>query len=68
VANLEMTVPIIILVMDLSLMIFCLLKLSNEGSTNSLSKRIWTFIIIFGSLIGQLAYLSLADYNKHKNS
>ena len=61
VINIAKTIPIIILIIELAFMTFCLLKLSKEDNPKCLSKRIWAFIIIFGSLIGQLAYLSLAD-------
>lgn len=54
---LTLIVPIIILIVQLPLMIFCLLKLSKQDITESLSKQLWTFIIIFCAFIGPIAYL-----------
>jgi len=53
--------PIIILIVQLALMIFCLLKLSKKDTTESLSNQLWAFIIIFCALIGPIAYLFFED-------
>lgn len=50
----QIAVPIIII--QLVLMIFCLLKLSKDA-TKYLPKWLWALIIIFGELLGPIAYL-----------
>ena len=47
-----------LLIIQLALMIFCLLKLSKDN-VKYLPKWIWVLIIIFGELLGPIAYLLL---------
>lgn len=51
---LQIAIPIIII--QLSLMIFCLFKLSKD-IVKFLPKWLWALIIIFGELLGPIAYL-----------
>jgi hypothetical protein len=52
----RIAMPLIII--QLILMAFCLLKLSKD-TTKYLPKWLWALIIIFGELLGPIAYLIL---------
>jgi len=51
---LQIAIPIIII--QLSLMVFCLFKLSKD-SVKYLPKWAWALIIILGELLGPIVYL-----------
>jgi hypothetical protein len=51
--------PLIIVLLDLIIMAMCLRHISNRTNFNHLNKNAWIFIVIFGSFIGQIAYLFL---------
>ncbi|MBU3155517.1 PLD nuclease N-terminal domain-containing protein [Clostridium estertheticum] len=53
---LKTLLPLIII--QLSLMFFCLLKLSKDN-VKYFPKWLWSLIIIFGELLGPIAYLLL---------
>jgi hypothetical protein len=53
---LQIVIPIIVI--QLSLMIFCLFKLSKDA-VKYLPKWVWALIIIFGELLGPIIYLIL---------
>ena len=54
--NLVFLLPLFII--QLSLMIFCLVKISKEGVGN-LNKLAWILIIIFVNFFGPILYLAL---------
>lgn len=56
--------PLIVLVISLVLMIYCFINLSEKAKTHYMSKTLWSFIIVFGAVIGQCAYLALEGFRK----
>jgi len=55
--------PIFILVFSFTLMILCLIHLCKQDSTRFLTKLLWAFIIVCGSMLGQIAYLALEVFH-----
>ncbi|MBC8059789.1 MAG: PLDc_N domain-containing protein [Clostridiaceae bacterium] len=53
---LQIAIPI--LVIQLSLMVFCLYKLSKD-TVKYLPKWFWALVIVFGQLLGPIVYLIL---------
>lgn len=53
-----------LVVLQLSLAIFCLVKLSREGSAN-LNKTIWILIILFLNLLGPILFLTVGRIKDH---
>ncbi|MED1205826.1 hypothetical protein [Heyndrickxia acidicola] len=51
--------PIIALFVDLVIMIGCLKRISAQIYFNFLNRTIWVFIVVFGSIFGQLMYFLL---------
>ncbi len=53
-----------LVVLQLSLAIFCLVKLIREGSAN-LNKTLWIFIILFLNLLGPILFLTIGRVKDH---
>lgn len=57
-----------LLVIELGLMIFALIKLIRASKTRFFNKAIWALLIIFIHLIGPILYLVLEGGGAHDSS
>jgi hypothetical protein len=56
--------PVIALLVDIVIMAICLREISVKTHFRYLSRNAWVFIVIFGSIFGQLLYFMM-EYNKN---
>lgn len=54
--------PILFVFLDMIIMIACLRKISNQTYFRNYNKIIWMFIVVFGSILGQLMYFIMEDH------
>ncbi|CRK83094.1 PLDc N-terminal domain-containing protein [Neobacillus massiliamazoniensis] len=58
--------PILFIFLDMIVMIACLRKITNQTYFRYYNKIIWMFIVVFGSILGQLMYFILEDNRDYK--
>lgn len=58
--------PIIALLVDIIIMIACLKRISAQVYFNYFNRIIWMFIVVFGSIFGQLMYFLLEGNKNNK--
>jgi hypothetical protein len=56
--------PVIALLVDIVIMAICLREISAQTYFRYLSRNAWVFIVIFGSIFGQLLYF-IMESNKN---
>ncbi len=58
--------PFIALIVDIVIMITCLRKISTQIYFNYFNRTIWMFIVVFGSIFGQLMYFLMERNENNK--
>lgn len=64
---LPISLLVIPLIVHIILMIVCLKEISTPINFNYFNRTIWIFIVVFGSVLGQLTYLFLEGNEKINN-
>lgn len=58
--------PILFVFLDMIVMIVCLRRISNQTYFRYYNKIIWMFIVVFGSILGQLMYFIMEGNRDYK--
>jgi hypothetical protein len=58
--------PILFVSLDIIVMVFCFKKISAQSYFRNYNKTIWMFIVVFGSVLGQLMYFIMENDRDYK--